>query len=176
MKSLIAAVLGLALTISLAPAAQAQSLNFGSLGGREADQSPDPKPWTEGVGYEITAFVHEDSRTDETCDINASLDLMSATGIPHGRLAWQDHTTGFEYEDEYSSPIRRSALLLPYPNRYRYTEPDFSGTTRDITFFIIENGTNARLRLGTLNLSFPATCPISGKGNSLTLETGMIRP
>lgn len=175
MKSFMAALLGLALIIPLAPAAQAQSLNFGSLGG-QAEEPIEIEHWTKGVGYRITAAVQEGSLAEEFCDINASLDLMSATGIPRGRLAWRDHATGFEYEDEYSSPIRRSALLLPYPNRYRYAEPDFSGTTREMTFYIIEDETNARLRLGTLNLSFPATCPISGKGNSVTLETGMIRP
>lgn len=175
MKRLTAALLALALTIPTAPAAQAQSLNFGSLGG-EAEDPYQVEHWTKGVGYKITAYVEESSLPVEFCNINASLDLMSATGIPHGRLAWRDHATGFEYEDEYSSPARRSVLVLPYPNEYQYADPDFSGTTREMTFYIIEDGTNARLRLGTLTLSFPKTCPISGKGNSLTLESGMIRP
>lgn len=175
MKSFVAALLGLALTIPIAPAAHAQSLNFGSLGG-EVEAPFEIEHWTKGVGYRITAAMQESSLPDEFCDIYASLDLMSATGIPKGRLAWIDHATGFEYEDEYSSPARRSALLLPYPNRYRYADPDFSGTTREMTFYIIEDGTNARLRLGTLNLSFPATCPISGEGSFATLETGTIRP
>lgn len=177
-KRFIAAVLGLALTIPLAPAAQAQSLNFGSLGGGETDVSPELEHWTKGVEYSVGAAIAWDSRSDEFCNLHMSLNLMSAYEIPKGRLAWLDHATGFEFEDDTWSPTRISALLLPYPNSYRYVDPDFTGTTREMTFYIIENGTNNRIRLGTLNLTFPTKCPISGatQGSSAVLEEGTIRP
>lgn len=176
MKHLFAAALGLILTSSLAPTVQAQSLNFGSLGGAEAEQPAEKEHWTKGIAYTIDASATRPSPGRDRCQISIDLDPLSALEVPLGRLGWVDHATGMSMEDETWFPFRLGVMLFPYPDSDQYVEPDFAGTTREMSFYIMEGTTDDRIEIGTLDVSFPRECPLPDQVNSLELERGVIAP
>lgn len=176
MKRLAAAVLGLALSVSVAPAAQAQSLNFGSLGGEREEIEPSVPHWTEGVPYTVGAFANRVRPNEDRCGMSISIDRMNITGLPRGAMGWEDHATGRTYVNEDPHIVWQYVELALYPEPGWSWNWDFFGTNREMTFFIIDKDTEERVDIGTMTVGFPSVCPVPYGVGETVLQTGTIAP
>lgn len=172
MKRLIGAVLGLALTVPLAPAAVAQSLDFGSLGSSNAETT-DPVPET----YPYTVFErgHYSPLGDgHRCSVGIGLNLMvetSGPGATHGYLGAVDNKTGLKITNESDTRFTSDVFVFDYLDP---AKADWRGTTRNFTMFNVDFKTGEEQTLGTVVVSIPAACS-AGEGR-VELDSGYLTP
>lgn len=176
MKRICIAILGLTMSISLAPAVQAQSLNFGSLGSTQPEEDS-VKDWTEGVKYSIYAGL-QGQGSFQYCEINFRLDRMSAYDIPRGHIGWVDTATGkTDRQSGDLAPLDWNVPIMAFPTRnWVGYNVDFVDTVREMSFFIIEEGTNKRIELGSDMIRFDRTCPVPPGMTGTATQKGTLYP
>lgn len=172
MKRLAAAVLGLALSFSLAPAAQAQSLNFGSLSGPE---TTNPEPVPNGYPYEVVEWGHYTALDNwHLCEVGIDLNLMVETNGPgagHGYVGATDKQTGRTVVNDLDTRYSSDVYVFNYADS---TQTDWLGTTREFTIFVEDFTTRERRTLGTMHATIPDRCSV-GEGTAV-LANGHLMP
>lgn len=170
MKRHTAAVLGLALTISLAPASTAQSLNFGSVGSNDA-----PAPVAGGYPYMVFEWGHFPPLDDwHLCEIGINLNLMVETDGPGagvGYLGATDTATGRTVTNDLDTRFSSDVYVFNYLDD---TQSDWLGTTREFEMFVIDLTTQKKRPLGALTATIPTECT-TGQGR-VELATGNLSP
>jgi hypothetical protein len=175
-KRLAAAALGLALSVSLFPVAQAQSLNFGSLVDAP-DETASPH-WTEGIGFTIRAY----SDSEDVCWVEFALDESSASDIPAGSLNWVDGGTERDWIVPPSTDGTRRMGLVGFLPSGQAHNSDLVGTYRQMDFYIVDpavidsNYWHSRTFIGAHWFNFPSSCPLGPENEPVLLDSGTIKP
>lgn len=186
MKKFAALALGTVLSLSIPPAAHAQSLSFGSLGGQAeaeapiAPWQPDPnrpiKDWTQGVAYDVMVWDGSYAgRNSPLCDIRVTIHENSAFNVPVGKFTIVDKATGAEVGNPSWGHTSQQLTIVQYPGPdYEAVNPSWYGTTRTLSLLMVrEDG--VRTSLGDIRLSVPKSCPV-GEAEREWLASGWVVP